>query len=60
MIWIHKKTGKRYRLLARATDCTNSRDGLAVAVYCRDDDEKHDVYVRDYVEFYDKFEEVSE
>ena len=58
MIWYtHNKTGKRYRLLAAATDCTNSRDGLPVVVYCPDDNE-HTIYVRELVEFEAKFTEL--
>lgn len=48
------KTGKRYRLLAAAVDCTNERDGLPVVVYCPDD-KGHTIYVREASEFYEKF-----
>jgi hypothetical protein len=54
MKYKHNKTGNIYRLLAYATDCTNSRDGTGVIVYCPDDNE-HDVFVRDAEEFEHKF-----
>lgn len=54
--YIHNKTGNRYRLLAFGTDCTNSRNGTPVAVYCPDDNE-HSIYVRDLAEFREKFTE---
>ena len=52
--YTHNKTGTRYRLLALGTDCTNSRDGTPVAIYCRDDNE-HTIFVRELEEFYSKF-----
>lgn len=55
MKYIHKKNGKIYRLLAAGTDCTNSRDGVAVAVYCPDDNGQ-EIYVRERKEFEEKFE----
>lgn len=54
--YIHKKTGKRYRLLAFGTDRTNSRDGTAVAIYCPDES-PWSVCVRDIAEFREKFDE---
>lgn len=54
MLYLHKKTGKRYRFLASAVDCTNARAGNSVVVYCPDDDE-HTIYVRDSSEFAEKF-----
>ena len=51
---LHKKTGKIYLLLATGIDCTNSRHGAAVAVYCPDDDQ-NTIYVRDLNEFEDRF-----
>ena len=51
----HKKTGKTYFWLAAAVDCTNSRDGTLVVVYCPDDDE-HTIYTREDSEFHEKFE----
>jgi hypothetical protein len=53
--YTHKKTGRRYLLLAQATDCTNSRDGTIVAIYCPDDNQ-HSIFVRDLSEFEAKFE----
>jgi hypothetical protein len=57
MLFRHRKTGKMYRHLAHGTDCTNSRDGTSVVVYCPDDNE-HTIYVRDTAEFHEKFEMV--
>lgn len=59
MLFKNKKNGKTYRYLAVGIDCTNSRDGTMVVIYCPDDDD-HSVYVREYGEFYEKFEELSE
>jgi len=56
--WLNNKTGKRYRWLAAATDCTNSRDGLPVVVYCPDNNE-HTIYVREQSEFESKFTEIA-
>lgn len=55
MIYIHKKTGKQYRWLAAAVDCTNGRGSHMVVVYCPDDCE-NTIYVRDEKEFFEKFE----
>jgi len=54
-LYRHIKTGKIYRWLAAGVDCTNSRDGTAVAIYCPADDE-HTIYVRARGEFDVKFE----
>jgi len=40
-------------------DCTNSRDGAMVAIYCEPDD-GHLVFVRDMNEFNEKFEPVEQ
>lgn len=55
MIYIHKKTGRRYRWLAMAVNCTNGDERTLMAVYCPDDDE-HTIYVREESEFFEKFE----
>lgn len=56
MLYRNKKTGKLYRYLATAADCTNERrDGTLVSVYCPDDN-GHKVYVREYSEFQRRFE----
>lgn len=57
MLFRHKKTGKMYRHLAHGTDCTNSRDGTGVVLYCPDDNE-HTIYIRETAEFHEKFEMV--
>lgn len=54
----HKKTGKIYRRIAHGIDCTNSRDGLLVVIYCSED-AGDEIYVREANEFLDKFEEVK-
>lgn len=58
MKYRNKKTGQIYRHLAMATDCTNSRDGLPVVIYCPDDNE-HNIFVRDSAQFFEKFEIVE-
>jgi hypothetical protein len=55
----NNKTGDIYIQLAYATDCTNSRDGTSVVVYCPDDNE-HTIYVREYDEFEKKFTLITE
>ena len=50
----NKKTGGIYHILATGIDTTNERDGLVVVVYCPDDNE-NTIYVRESVEFDDKF-----
>jgi len=59
MKYKHKKTGKIYKHLAIAIDCTNERDGLPVVVYAPDD-EAHTVYIREQQEFIEKFEILEE
>lgn len=59
MLYKHKKTGNLYRHLAIGTDCTNSRDGESVVVYCPDNDE-NTIYIREKNEFHDRFEQVYE
>ncbi|NOT12199.1 MAG: hypothetical protein HOP23_10280 [Methylococcaceae bacterium] len=54
MLFTHDKTGKIYRLLAHGIDCTNSRDGTGIVIYCTDDNE-HTIFVRETKEFHDKF-----
>lgn len=54
MAYIHHKTGKRYHLLAFGVDCTNSRAGKEVAIYCPDDN-ANTIYVREVAEFNEKF-----
>ncbi|WP_295442577.1 hypothetical protein [uncultured Thiodictyon sp.] len=58
MLVRHNKTGEIYHWLAAAIDCTNSRDGTAVVVFCPDDD-KHTIYVMEQNEFNEKFEAIS-
>jgi len=58
MIYRHLKTGNRYRLIAEGCDCTNARDGLKVAIYCREEEDQPR-FVRDLAEFHQKFEAVE-
>ena len=54
--FVHEKTGNLYTMiLDDATDCTNSRDGLKVVIYQKD----NKTFVRDVNEFYKRFEEIS-
>lgn len=54
-VYRNKKKGSLYRVLHRARDCTNSRDGTPVVVYASVDDPSL-VFVRDEDEFALKFE----
>lgn len=58
MLFKNKKTGNIYRHLGPAIDCTNSRDGTGVVVYCPADT-GHPICVRESSEFYQKFEKIS-
>ena len=54
---IHKKTGNKYYVLSdSARDATNAREGDWVVVY---KDEGGRIFVRDYDEFWIKFERVN-
>jgi len=55
----HNKTGNIYFILkVGAIDCTNERDGTKVVVYAPDDDE-NTIYIREEVEFFEKFSEMD-
>lgn len=56
-VFKNKKNGNHYKILHTARDCTNSRDGATVLVYCPVDDSSQ-VFVRDEAEFQQKFIEV--
>jgi len=58
VLYRHVKTGNSYRLIKQGMDCTNSRDGLRVAIYCRDG-EPEKTFVRDLAEFHQKFEKLT-
>ena len=58
MLYENLKTGKLYIHLAAGIDCTNSRDGIPVVIYCPDDNE-HIIFVREENEFYQKFKIVE-
>lgn len=55
----HKKTGHRYWFICQGIDCTNSRDGVKVALY-QSERRNAAIFVRELSEFLDKFEEVME
>lgn len=57
-VFKNKKNGNNYKILYEARDCTNSRDGAKVLVYCPVDNESQ-VFVRDKAEFHEKFIEVE-
>jgi hypothetical protein len=57
MIYRLKKSGSLYRVICRATDCTNARHGTDVVVYARESDSA--VFTRDADEFREKFEPVG-
>ena len=52
-----KKTGKIYRWLAAGTDGTDNVN-RSVAIYCQDDN-GHEIYVRERTEFEEKFEPIT-
>ena len=53
-LYTHTKSGKTYRILFEAIDCTNSRNGTPVVVYKSQD--SHNKYVRELDEFNAKFQ----
>ena len=55
LIYKNKKNGKRYKRIAIGVDTTNCRDGASVVIYCPCENE-HLIYVREQVEFNEKFE----
>lgn len=55
MLYVNKKTGENYRHLAAGVDCTNSRNGTMVVIFCPDDDE-HTIYIKEEVEFFEEYE----
>jgi len=54
MKYKHNKTGNIYRHLAHGIDCTNSRDGTPVIVYCPENKE-NTVFTIETKEFNQKF-----
>lgn len=58
MLWRNNKNQNLYKILHYATDCTNSRDGAKVVVYCPVD-RLEQVFVRDEAEFMLKFTQID-
>ena len=55
----HLKTNNIYKILYFAHECTNSREILEYVVYVEaDDEDHHDVFVREKSEFFQKFKEI--
>ncbi|MBC2854943.1 hypothetical protein H3N56_00290 [Cetobacterium sp. 2A] len=50
-IWINKKNKEEYKVISLAIDATNSRDGLSVVLYLKN----NKYFVRDRAEFLEKF-----
>lgn len=50
--YLHKKTGKRYAVLAQGLDATNSRDGTEIMIYF---DREGRFFAREKQEFLEKF-----
>lgn len=60
MLYRHLKTGNLYELMHIAIDATNARNGTLIAIYRPYHVELHSkIYVRDWIEFIEKFEEVK-
>lgn len=62
-LYRNRKNGRLYRILHRALDCTNARDGTPVVVYRPEEAPGPDpalVFVRDEAEFLTKFDAVDE
>ena len=58
MIYRHKKKGGLYKVISDNAKCkTDAYDGVRLVVYRRIDHGCHQLFVRDYQEFMDKFEE---
>lgn len=53
--YINKKTGDIYTVISSAIDCTNSRDGTKVVIYCPYNGPNNVLYVREEQEFNGKF-----
>ena len=55
--WRNRKTGALYVVEGKATNATDDRDGELMILYRRNGD--GDLYVRDHLEFLEKFEPVE-
>ena len=53
--YINKKNKGKYNFLGIVTNCTNKDDGVAMVLYQKDDM----IFVREYEEFLEKFDEVK-
>lgn len=53
--WIHKKTGNEYTKTGEAFDCTNGLENRVVVLYQREVDQIMMHFVRDKLEFEEKF-----
>jgi hypothetical protein len=56
---LHRKTGKKYYMLTNSAICTtNAHDQTRLVIYCQEHDQEQDdqMFVREYIEFYEKFE----
>lgn len=51
-IYKNKKTGKEYKVLFTAINCTNAQDGQEMVVYLGEGK----IFVREINEFFEKFE----
>lgn len=54
-IWVHRKSGRGYRLVGLSTECTNARAGQLVVIYEPVAGDKV-WYSRDFEEFLAKFD----
>ena len=60
MIYRNKKTGKLYNVISYdVTNATNAQDGQYMVLYCCENDGKRELFVRDSLEFMEKFEDVE-
>jgi len=53
----NKKNKKTYIYLSDGIDCTNVREGTRVVIYHPDNNENA-IYIREYKEFFDKFQRI--
>ncbi len=58
-LYRHKKSGAFYEKLSEVIDVTNSRNGTRAIVYCKVDSHGVPQFVREAMEFEDKFERVD-
>lgn len=59
MFFRHRKSGKVYRVMGRAVNCTNAQDGQELVLYCCWSKPSVKLFAREESEFLEKFTPLS-